>query len=752
MKRLGTYFLAALVGLLCATGAAQAQKNARTTGQSQQVTVSGNYDEAINYFNQGDYASALRVAQPLSDRGDPDSQGLLAYMYEFGLGVPMDYGQAFNLYKKAADQGYAYAQNGVGLMYRDGKGTMINAGESIRWFQAAADQGNIDAQHNVGYAYEHGLGVSQDVAQAAEWYKLAADQGYMWSQNALGYLYDVGNGVTQSYDEAVRWYRAAADQGLAVAQSNLGTMYDYGLGVAEDDAEAARWWQLAADQNYAQALNNLGNAYDQGRGVTQDKARAAEFYRAAADQGLAVAQNNLGFAYEVGAGVPQSFSEAVHWYRLAADQNLDYGLDNLGFAYYSGNGVPQSYSEAVRLWQQAADLGFANSQKNLGVVYELGQGVPQDDNMAFYYYEMAANQGNLDAQLNLAEAYENGQGTERNVKLAADWYETLKKSGNQEYVDLGNERLAALDLSAPSTTTPAQPEVPAQPDETVVADLPVNNGPTTPANPLIDPNAQIREASENCSADVSGRIRTSETRVALVIGNSAYEHATALPNPTCDAEAMAQMLEHLGFEVIYGTDLSKTALEAKAREFAQKAQTASTTLFFYAGHGLQVDGRNYMVPTDAVVADATAINFELVDMETVTQFMTGYDQATGRERVAVVLLDACRNNPFQAQLKRSLGASRSTNLEQGLAQITTGGGMIIGFATSPGDVASDGTGNHSPFTAALLENLASPGIEFQTVMTRVKAKVVQLTSNQPKPQRPWTNSDLTSEFYLAPTA
>jgi uncharacterized caspase-like protein len=123
---------------------------------------------------------------------------------------------------------------------------------------------------------------------------------------------------------------------------------------------------------------------------------------------------------------------------------------------------------------------------------------------------------------------------------------------------------------------------------------------------------------------------------------------------------------------------------------------------------------------------------------------------SGKERVAIVLLDACRDNPFASQLKRSLGASRSTEIDKGLAATAEGGGMIIGFATAPGDVAADGEGNHSPFSTALLAQLPSAGVEFQTVMTRVKAQVVEMTRKAERPQRPWTNSDLTTEFYLVP--
>jgi uncharacterized caspase-like protein len=215
---------------------------------------------------------------------------------------------------------------------------------------------------------------------------------------------------------------------------------------------------------------------------------------------------------------------------------------------------------------------------------------------------------------------------------------------------------------------------------------------------------------------------------------------------------MADLLKLLGFDVYLGLDLDKTDMEAKARDFVKAAKGADTSLLFYAGHGLQVNGRNFLVPVDAVVEDPSSIDYELVDVESITGYMTGYDSATGKERVAIVLLDACRDNPFASQLKRSLGESRTTAVDKGLAATAEGGGMIIGFATAPGDVASDGEGNHSPFSTALIDQLPSAGVEFQTVMTRVKAEVVEMTRKAERPQRPWTNSDLTTEFYLVPGA
>ncbi len=232
-----------------------------------------------------------------------------------------------------------------------------------------------------------------------------------------------------------------------------------------------------------------------------------------------------------------------------------------------------------------------------------------------------------------------------------------------------------------------------------------------------------------------------QRKVALVIGNEAYKHTTRLKNPKNDARAMSAMLKRLGFEVVFGTDLNKRSLEETVRKFVTKLRRADVSLFFYAGHGLQVSGRNYLIPIDAAVKDETALDFELVKVSVISNYMGG------NGNVGVILLDACRDNPLTRSMAANLG-TRSSQVGRGLARIPSiGGGLLVGFATAPGDVAADGTGKNSPFTTALLKHLPTPGLEIQRLMTRVKAEVASMTNNH---QRPWHNSDLTKEVVLFP--
>jgi Caspase domain len=230
------------------------------------------------------------------------------------------------------------------------------------------------------------------------------------------------------------------------------------------------------------------------------------------------------------------------------------------------------------------------------------------------------------------------------------------------------------------------------------------------------------------------------TKVALVIGNGAYANANPLPNPANDATDMVAALEKLGFIVYGGNDLDFATMGAKIGEFADAAEQAEVTLFFYAGHGVQVNGRNYLIPVDAKLEREATLQFEAIDSEMVLGVMAG------PTKTAIALLDACRDNP----LPRSFKPARTSAIARGLAAPNiAGGGMLIGFSTSPSQTAADGTpgSRNSPFTAALLKNIDTPGLEIQSLMTRVKADVYKATKQE---QQPWHNSSLREEFYLVP--
>ena len=229
-------------------------------------------------------------------------------------------------------------------------------------------------------------------------------------------------------------------------------------------------------------------------------------------------------------------------------------------------------------------------------------------------------------------------------------------------------------------------------------------------------------------------------RVALVIGNGAYQNTEPLPNPANDGREVAAALRRLGFDVIEGTDQDKAGMQTLLRQFSAELQGADASLFFYAGHGLQVQRRNWMVPVDAALQSEIDLPFEGVAVDTVLELM---EDTTP---LRLVFLDACRDNPLARRLSRS-APSRSLEVGRGLARMNNRIGTLIAFATEPDQVALDGDGNHSPFTDALLEHIGTPGLEVRQMLSRVRATVIADTDGQ---QLPLDTSALVDDFYFVP--
>lgn len=231
-----------------------------------------------------------------------------------------------------------------------------------------------------------------------------------------------------------------------------------------------------------------------------------------------------------------------------------------------------------------------------------------------------------------------------------------------------------------------------------------------------------------------------ERRVALVIGNGTYAEAGTLTNPVNDALDIAGKLRSIGFDVIEGNDLGKRELERKIGEFSDALQGAGVGLFYYAGHGLQVEGRNYIVPVDARLDMPVKLQLEAVPIDEVLDIM---EQQT---KVSLVFLDACRNNPFARSLSRT-ATTRSATALAGLAQFDSTRGSFIAFSTAPGAVAMDGTGRNSPFAAALLRHMAEPGQSINDMMIAVRRDVISETREG---QRPWEQGSLLERFEFVP--
>jgi formylglycine-generating enzyme required for sulfatase activity/uncharacterized protein YgiM (DUF1202 family) len=230
-------------------------------------------------------------------------------------------------------------------------------------------------------------------------------------------------------------------------------------------------------------------------------------------------------------------------------------------------------------------------------------------------------------------------------------------------------------------------------------------------------------------------VMRTEKRVALVIGNSNYA-TSRLRNPVNDAKAMTIKLRSLGFEVIEKIDVERKDLRRAIREFGRRIRAGGVGLFYFAGHGVQFQGQNYIMPVGADVAEQDDIDDEGISVNYVLSRM-----GSARNRLNLVILDSCRNNPYAALFRSET---------RGLAVTPSPKGTYISYAAAPGAVAADGRGKHSPYTQAILDHMDAPGVKIEDMFKRVRVQVSELTGDK---QTPYTESSLKGDFYFrVPTA
>ena len=236
-----------------------------------------------------------------------------------------------------------------------------------------------------------------------------------------------------------------------------------------------------------------------------------------------------------------------------------------------------------------------------------------------------------------------------------------------------------------------------------------------------------------------------DKRVALVIGNSAYQNAPALMNPRNDAQDIGKSLRELGFTTIVATDLNRAGMDDALDRFSRTVGGAEIALVYYSGHGMQFAGKNYLLPVDARLANADDVNrFRLVPVDDVVDVLQGAPGAR------IIILDACRNNPVEDDLKRRLasmpGVNRDAFLTRGLSRVAANG-LIVAYATQANDVASDGVARNSPFAQALLHNMGAPDLDLRQMLFNVQDEVDRLTDGK---QRPELSISFVGQYKLNP--
>ncbi|WP_298244313.1 tetratricopeptide repeat protein [uncultured Bradyrhizobium sp.] len=445
-------------------------------------------------------------------------------------------------------------------------------------------------------------------------------------------------------------------------------------------AIAAASEAIRQDPKDANAYYDRGNAY----AANGDTDRAIADYTATIrlDPARADAYYNRGNGYSSKGDTGRAIADYTATIRIdPAYANAYY---NRGNAYSNKGDLDRAiadYAGAIRLQPMNANAYF-----NRGNAY--GKKGDTDRAIADYTETIRVDPTYANAYVNRGLAYEKRGDV---AKARADFSATLGLGhGVTKWAqDKARERLAALPLPRPATILVEKPGA-----------------------------AAAVAASEAPSG---------ERRIALVIGNSAYENVAALPNPVRDASLVADVLRLTGFEAVtLLTNLRKDALVNALREFAARAETADWAVVYYAGHGMEIGGVNYLIPTDAKLAADREIGFEAVPVD---QVLNAAERA---RKLRLVILDACRDNPFAAQMKRTMTVA-SRSVSRGLAPLEPEAGTLVVFAAKDGETALDGDGINSPFATAFVRNLPTPGLEVRRLFDFVRDDVMEATGRRQKP-------------------
>jgi len=406
---------------------------------SDQKSDNAQLDAGVKAFNSKDYATALKLWQPLADAGMAKAQTNLALMYYDGQGVQKNFAQAFALAKPAAIQGIKQSQYLTGLMYRDGYGVEQDSRKAYYWFMKAAAQGVPQAETQVCTMLSRGVGVAADPKKGMEWCERAAQQGdaeatrevqdlvspYVSGSSTSVISVITTNAPVQglmnmsplaSCERSFAILKEAADKGDAFSQFRITSCYQHGLGTTKDLAQAAYYLTKSAAQGYAGAESSLAECYMWGGlGVPKDDNQAIEWYRKAAAQGLAVAQQRLD-------GLLKRKAILDHD-RESAKMGDAAAQTRVAFALLNGTGVQKDQKEAVKLFLASTQKGDPTAQSEMGELAEEGTVFPKNMKEAFSWYLKAANQGNAYAKYKVGRFYFDGTGVRRNYSQAFLWFQ-----------------------------------------------------------------------------------------------------------------------------------------------------------------------------------------------------------------------------------------------------------------------------------------------------------------------------------------
>lgn len=475
--------------------------------------------------------------------------------------------------------------------------------------------------------------------------------------------------------------------------------------------------------------------------LAKDYKQALYWGRIAAEQGHPKAANMLASMYNSGHGTNKDIDAALFWSKKAIEYGNISSWYDLGMIYWD----KENYSEALFCFKKATnspDRAFrSHAFFEIGVLYDDGLGVEKNIAEAKKYYKLSADEGNEYAmkRLEALGGYTKPSPITNTNIAKLTWL----SSTSDTYLKNYNLQIGVNSSSKVEDVTIYVNDEVFRGINAVVNDGYTSNIKRTltlgTGNNLI--KVSVKNAAGIASIEKTIVVKSNdvtpsnEKRIALVIGNSNYKEENKLENPVNDATDMANKLEELGFDVVKAIDQTKQGIETAITRFGTKAAGYDVALFYYAGHGIRYEGVNYLVPIDAELPDETSVKYNCTNANMVLDYME-----KANCKMKIVILDACRNNPFERSWHRSIDGG-------GLSIMNAPVGTFIAFSTSPGNVASDGKmgQRNSPYTSALLEMLEKPNISLTDFFQEVLEKVAQKTNDK---QIPWTSNSFRGKFYF----
>lgn len=669
-----------------------------------------------------------------------------------------DYPRALLECREPALLGDKDCQTTMGYLYKNGLGVNVDHVEAVAWLKKAAEQGQNSAEEMLGDSYWRGLGVEKNFAEALRLFNRSAAKGNAWAINNLGNLYRFGQGVTKDTQEALRHFRIAAEKGNPAGQANLAELYRLGEGVEPDPDQAFHWALKSSKQQWPSGHNVLGLLFRDGFGVRQDTKRAIELFTLAIEaRSVPAAYANLAGIYYHGTGVGVDRDEAFKWAKMGVDANEPNAMTILSGIYRRGSPqIPKDLKRAFELANQAALLGHPSGLNQLGFYYRDGIGTPVNYARAHELLVDAAGRGSADAVVNLAFMHERGLGLPKNTVFARSEYVRALKISSltgtaRLFAETSLKNLDGIETASARGADPAAPS--ASGKKTTSSELELARGevdePGMSRKELLERldkmqnQLSLLQASSN-SAAVSGALADKEIvfarRRALVIGNDLYSHVPKLTNAVADAEAMAQSLERVGYQVSKYLNVDEKRFKLALREFRSQLQGGDEVLLFFAGHGIQLGNTNYLLPIDIRGDHEDQIKDDAILLQKILD-----DLEDRKAKFTLAVIDACRDNPFKGK-GRSMGG-------RGLAPTTAATGQMIMFSAGSGQQALDKLGDDDKeknglFTRVFVKEMLVPGVSVDRVLRNVRNEVVRQAKTVGHDQTPSLYDQAIGEFYF----